>query len=127
MILEMSFLSVFFGRKSSLLFWQKGTITFVWKRNPFFTKHREIIIFWCIILRKISFTFRLKNKTIFLGERNIIFPNITRKNLSVQFLLEDYLLRTFEKRKHGFLYSETTMATNSSKTAIGNRTTETYQ
>ena len=132
---EMSSLGVFFGKRSSLLFWQKGNFIFVGKRNTTFTniqktsyfhtffekyhlsfsvckKHHifgkkkchlsswykkdhipvqffwkdhlfrtfeEYIIFHVSFWERLSFIFRLKNNIIFLGKRNIIFPDDTRK------------------------------------------------
>ena len=49
-----------------------------WK-DHLFGSFEENIIFPCIFLRKIIFCFLSKNKIIFSGEKNIIFPDNTRK------------------------------------------------
>ena len=67
-----------FGRRSFLLFRQKGDILFAGKRNTILTKYTEVFIFLCILLRKWSSVFHLKNKIISV-KRNIIFSDNARK------------------------------------------------
>ena len=45
----------FFGKRSSLLFWQKGNFILVGKRNTIFTEHTENIIYPCIFWVIISY------------------------------------------------------------------------
>ena len=52
--------NVFFGRRSSLPFWQKCKVIFVGKRNTIFTKYTENIIFLCTFWRKMIFHFPSK-------------------------------------------------------------------
>ena len=66
------------GRRSSLLFWQKGNIIFVEKRNTVFTEYTENVGFPCKTVRP-SFISLLNNKIIFLGKRNTIIPDNARK------------------------------------------------
>ena len=54
------------------------------QRNHFWKDHlfrafEGNIIFSCIFWERSSFIFRLRGKIIFLGKRNIIFPDNTRK------------------------------------------------
>ena len=55
---------------SSVSFLERPSFQNIWR------KHIS-----CIFLRNITFLFRLKNKIIFSGKTNIIFPNNTRKTI----------------------------------------------
>ena len=73
-----------------------------------FSEHLKKTSYFHIFFWKISsFIFRLKNKIIFSGKRNIIFPDNTRKiifqcNLFGKTIFSEYL----EKEKYGFSCSQ---------------------
>ena len=76
---EMSSLGVFFGKRSSLLFWQKGNFIFVGKRNTTFIKIQKTSYFQLFFEKyHLSFSVRKKN-IIFSRKRNAIFPHDIRK------------------------------------------------
>ena len=78
-MLEMSSLGEFFGKRSSLLFWQKGNFIFVGKRNTTFTNIQKTSYFHVFFEKyHLSFSVRKKN-IIFSGKRNAIFPHDIRK------------------------------------------------
>lgn len=76
------------GRRSSLLFWQKGNIIFVEKRNTVIYRnilyihrmYRKCQISMCFWERP-SFIFLLNNKVILLGKRSNIVPDNGREIL----------------------------------------------
>ena len=85
-------LSFIFRLKNKIIFWGKRNIIFLDSAtrniifqcnifgNTIFWEHlKKVSYFHVFFLRKIIFHFHLKNKTIFLGKRNIIFPDNTRK------------------------------------------------
>ena len=76
---EISSLGVFFGKRSSLLIWQKGNFIFVGKRNITFTNIQKTSYFHVFFEKyHLSFSVRKKN-IIFSGKRNAIFPHDIRK------------------------------------------------
>ena len=95
---EMSSLGVFFGKRSSLLFWQKGNFIFVGKRNTTFTKIQKTSYFQLFFEKyHLSFSVRKKN-IIFSRKRNAIFPHDIRKiKFQRNFFWKDHLFRTFEE------------------------------
>ena len=76
---EMSSLGVFFGKRSSLRFWQKGNFLFVGKRNTTFTNIQKTSYFHAFFEKyHLSFFVREKN-IIFSGKRNAITPHHMKK------------------------------------------------
>ena len=71
----MSSLGVFFGERSSLLFWQTGNFIFVGKRNTTIQKylyqHTENITFPYIFLRNMIFHFPSVKKILFFREKEM--------------------------------------------------------
>ena len=104
------FKCIFFGKKSSLLFWQKGNIIFVGKSYATFTEYTENTIFPSIFWERLLFAFRLKNKIIFsarsyssfqifwehLEKENMVFvQSITRFVALHPLLWREQILLTF--------------------------------
>ena len=78
-MLEMWSLGVFFGKRSSLLLWQKGNFIFVEKRIPSLLNIQKTSYFHVFFEKDhLSFSVRKKN-IIFSGKRNAIFPHDIRK------------------------------------------------
>ena len=77
-MLEISSLGVFFRKRSSLLFWQKGNFIFVGKRNTTFTSIQKTSYFQ-VFFEKYHLSFSVRKKNIFSGKRNAIFPHDIRK------------------------------------------------
>ena len=103
-MLEMSSLGAFFGRRSSLLFWQEGSFIFVGKRNTAFTNIQKTSYFH-VFFEEYHFSFSVckQKKMIFLGKRNEIFPHDIRKIIfQCDFFWKDHLFRIFRKRKYVF-------------------------
>ena len=73
-----------------------------------FSEHlKKISYFQVFFWERSSFLLCLKNKIIFSGKRNIIFPGNTRKIIfQCNFFWKDYLFKTFGKRKYGFSGSD---------------------
>ena len=117
---KISYFHVFFWERSSFIFRLKNKIIFSGKRNIIFPDNTtRKIIFQCYFfgksifsehLNKISnfhvffwerssFIFRLTNRMISLGKRNIIFPDNTRKTIFQRdSFWNDHLFRTFGKK-----------------------------
>ena len=72
-----------------------------WKVH-LFRKFEENIIFPCIFFRKIIFVFCLRYKIIFLGKRNILFPDNTRKIIFQSNFLERLSFQNVWKKKIWF-------------------------
>ena len=69
----------FSGEDHLCFFDQKGNIKIVGKRNTLFNEYQKISYFHVFFWEKSSFIFCQRSKIIFLGKRNIIFPNNARK------------------------------------------------
>ena len=83
----------------------KVSVRFFWKDN-LFGAFEKVSYFHVVFWERSSFIFRLKNKIIFSGKRNIIFPDNTRKIIfQCHFFWEDHLFRIFGNRKYGFSWS----------------------
>ena len=60
------------------------------------------VFFFFFFLKKIIFRFVSKNKIIFSGKRNIVFPDNTRNIFQCDFFWKDHVFKTCGKRKYGF-------------------------
>ena len=100
----------YFPSKEKIYFAEKNTIfpdntrNIIFQRDFFwqyylFRAFEENIVFPCIFWERSSFIFRLKNKAIFSGKINTIFPDITARKIIFQcyFFWKGHLLRTFEE------------------------------
>ena len=80
-----------------------------WKDHLFRTFEKNILfssifVFW----ERSSFLLYVKNKIIFLGKSNIIYPNNTRKIIfQCDFFWKDHLFKAFGKGKYRFSSSVT--------------------
>ena len=113
----------FFGERLSFIFRLKNKITFSGKRNIIFpyntTKkdHIPVRFFWkdhlfrtfeenIIFLERSSFIFRLKNKMIFSGKRNIIFTDNKRKIIFQRDFFGKAIFSEYLEKSHGFSCSD---------------------
>ena len=100
---EMPSLGAFFGKRSSLLFWQKGNFIFVGKRNTTFTNTQKTSYFHAFYEKYHLWFSVVKKNIIFLGKRNAIFPCDTRKIIfQCNFFGKDHLFRIFGKKNMVF-------------------------
>ena len=86
----MSSLGAFFGKRSSLLFWQKGNFIFVEKRNATFTniqKTSYLHVFFSPV----------KKYSIFGKKKCHLSSWYKKDHIPVQFFWKDHLFRTFEE------------------------------
>ena len=103
---------IFCPRKNNIFSVKKITLFLIIQERPYssaiffgktiFLGHLKKISYFYVFFWEISyFIFRLKNKMIFLGERNIIFWDKKTRKIIFQcnFLWKDYLFRTFRKQK----------------------------
>ena len=87
---EMLSLGVFFGKRSSLLFWQKGNFIFVEKRNATFTniqKTSYLHVFFSPV----------KKYSIFEKKKCHLSSWYKKDHIPVQFFWKDHLFGTFEE------------------------------
>ena len=85
-MLEISSLGVFFRKRSSLLFWQKGNFIFVGKRNTTFTSIQKTSYFH-VFFEKYHFSFSVRKKDImFSGRKKCHLPlRYFKDHIPVQF------------------------------------------
>ena len=108
----------FSASKKLSYFWEKRNAIFpydirkiILQCNIFgktiFSEHLQNISYFHVFFWEISsFILRLKNSIIFLGKRNIIFHDDTRKIIfQCNFFLKIILSEHLERRKYGFSFS----------------------
>ena len=92
---EMSSLGVFFGRRSSLLFWQR-VISCLYE-NTVFMEYTENIIFPCIFLRKIIFSFSVHRENILFWGKKSHLSWYKEDHIPRRVFWKDHLFRTFKE------------------------------
>ena len=96
-MLKMSSLGVFFGKRPSLLFWQKSNFIFVGKRNTTFINIQKTSYFH-LFFEKYHLSFFVPKKiSYFRGKKCYLSSWCKKDYIPMQFFWKDHLSGTFEE------------------------------